>query len=508
MTVSAQEKQPVKQKKLDVLVTKVKHRAEMAQNLLTRAEILQVEQPGFIQPENDLEKTYKLSQDQLRQHVDLNTKNKIFDLDLAEHGPYRFKYSYNGRHLLLAGRKGHVAWCDWQKGKLVGELLLGETIRDACWLQNESMFAVAQEKYVYIYDKTGAEIHCLKKHAGVNRLDYLPHHFLLVSVNDTGYLKYQDTTTGAIVAELKTRLGNCQAMTKNPYNATIHLGHGNGTVTLWKPTSPQPLVKILCHKGPILSIAVEDNGNVMATSGLDGQLKIWDIRKYQPIHSYYSPKPAICLNFSQQGLLATGYTNNVTIWKDIWKEKQKDPYMSEVLDPKSQLEQLQFCPFEDVLGCGHTVGFSSLVIPGAGEAQFDSFSANPFQLKKQRREQEVKMLLEKVKPEMIQLDPAFIGGLDQTSQVARLKEMYQEEMENLGEKKKQELKKKMRGRNSASKRVAKRKMKNVIDQVKLKAIEDQVNRKKAASKPKKTATDEEGALKEFYQKNAKKPKTF
>jgi U3 small nucleolar RNA-associated protein 7 len=36
-----------------------------------------------------------------------------------------------------------------------------------CFLHNEKFFAAAQRKYVYVYDKRGLEIHCLREHTEV-----------------------------------------------------------------------------------------------------------------------------------------------------------------------------------------------------------------------------------------------------------------------------------------------------------------------------------------------------
>jgi U3 small nucleolar RNA-associated protein 7 len=57
---------------------------------------------------------------------------------------------------------------------------------------------------------------------------------------------------------------------------------------------------------------------------------------------------------------------------------------------------LRFAPFQDVLTVGHGAGLSNLLVPGAGEINFDSTEADPFETKKARREREVKNLLEKV----------------------------------------------------------------------------------------------------------------
>lgn len=165
------------------------------------AEILLENEGGFLETEGELERTYKVTQAEIQKHVAIQTAQMgQFQLKMDESGPYISEYSRNGRDLLVAGRKGHVATMNWRDGKLGCELQLGETVRDARWLHNNQAFAVAQKKYVYIYDSAGVELHVLKKHIEDTNMEYLPYHHLLATVGNAGYLKYQDITTGQVVS--------------------------------------------------------------------------------------------------------------------------------------------------------------------------------------------------------------------------------------------------------------------------------------------------------------------
>lgn len=163
---------------LRVLETKYRNATLKAKD----AEILLENESGYLEAEGELERTYKVRQDELRQDVAIETAKKGFELKLEGLGPYSAEYSRNGRDLLLFGRKGHVATTEWREGKLGCELQLGETVRDAKWLHNNQYFAVSQKKYVYIYDHAGVELHCFKKHAEVSHMEFLPYHFLLATI--------------------------------------------------------------------------------------------------------------------------------------------------------------------------------------------------------------------------------------------------------------------------------------------------------------------------------------
>ncbi|KDO34990.1 hypothetical protein SPRG_18957 [Saprolegnia parasitica CBS 223.65] len=410
-----------------------------------KAEILLPEESGILVAEG-LEKTHRFTQEQLAEHVDINTANKMFDLTLDTFGPYKIDYTRNGRNLLLGGAKGHIAVFDALRMNLGCEFHVKESVRD--------------KKYAYIYDHTGAEAHCLRTMSDPKALEFLPYHFLLACVGGGGVLSYNDVTTGTQIANHKTKLGMCDVMVQNKHNAVINLGHASGIVTLWTPNLNEAVVKIKCHDGPVRGLAVDRSGKYLVSTGSDHKMRVFDLRTYKQLHQYYLRGIADAITISDRDMIAVGYGPNVEVWHNALTTKAQAPYMTHRM-PARQATSIRFRPYEDVLSIGHSKGLANIVIPGAGEPNFDSFEANPFESTKQRRETEIKSLLEKLRPEMITLNPMAIGRIDANANDEhgeKIETMYKANNEEAAGKPK----KKMRGKNRPSRKLRK-KQQNVVD---------------------------------------------
>ncbi|XP_041860634.1 WD repeat-containing protein 46 [Melanotaenia boesemani] len=411
--------------KLKNLIASSEEASEMAQKQAARFDLLLPEDAGFLEGDED-EDTCMISQEDIADAVDISSGAKYFNLKLSQFGPYRVDYSRTGRHLLLGGRRGHVACIDWQSKQLTCEINVMESVNDVKWLHSEAMYAVAQKKWLYMYDSNGIELHCIRKFNDVLRMQFLPYHFLLATASATGFLQYLDVSVGKEVAAISTKTGRLDVMCQNSYNAIIHLGHPNGTVTLWSPNQKEALVKMLCHQGGVRSVTVDKTGTYMVTSGMDKKLKVYDIRTFKPLKSYFLPAGASCLSLSQRGLLSAATGDVVQVYRDVWSTPVTKPYMAHRV--RGTVWGLHFCPFEDVLGVGHGEGFTSMLTPGAGEPNFDGLDANPYRSAKQRQEWEVKALLEKIQPELISLNPTDLGQVDH----ATFEQRHQDRVQALG----------------------------------------------------------------------------
>ncbi|CAH0475608.1 unnamed protein product [Peronospora belbahrii] len=471
----------IRDKKLRGSLQRAHEKNTLAAESAAKSEILLPDQVGFLEPEG-LEKTYKVTQKQLAENVDLNTARKIFSLDLPEYGSYRVTYTRNGRNLLLGSQKGHLAQMDALRMKLTCEFQANDLVRDITFLHNDSLFAAAQKKHVYIYDNTGAEAHCIRTIPEPRKMEFLPYHFLLSTVSGNGLLSYHDVTEGKQVSTHRTKQGLCDTMALNPWNAVVNLGHASGIVTLWTPNMSEAVVKMQCHQGPIRSMGIDSSGKYLVTAGADRKVKVFDLRKYEELNSYYLTAAANTMSVSQRGLVAVGFGPNVHVLKGAFSSGAPiRPYMTYQISG-SLISSIAFRPFEDVLGVGHAKGFNSIVIPGAGEPNFDTYEANPYENHKQRDEAEVRSLLEKIRPEMITLDPNAIGRVDIDPAEEQQKKIYQMQRAN-GNSSAKKPKKKMRGKNRPSRRLRK-KQQNVVDIQKQQFREQLANKQKREDRQK------------------------
>ncbi|XP_062829066.1 WD repeat-containing protein 46 isoform X2 [Anolis carolinensis] len=467
---------PVQDRRLKRRLTAQEEKAQLAAKQAARMELLLLEEPGFLEGDEG-EDTCTVSQADIAEAVDLAAGAKHFELRLEQFGPYRLSYTRNGRQLLLGGRRGHVAALDWHTKALMGEINVMESLTDVTWLHSESLFAASQGRWLYIYDGQGVELHCLKRFHRVQRMEFLPFHFLLATASDSGFLQYLDVSVGQEVASICTKGGRLGVMAQNPSNAIVHLGHSNGTVTLWSPNVKEPLARMLCHRSAVRALAVDPSGTYMATSGVDRKLHLYDLRSFRRLHSLLLPSAAAGhLDFSQRGLLGAACQEVVQVYKDVLLAPPSKPYLCHALPRPAH--GLRFCPFEDVLGVGHQDGFVSLLVPGAGEPNFDALESNPFRSKKQRQEWEVKALLEKIPFELISMDSGQLGTVDAISMEQRKKERIERLGFDPGAKEGFSPRRRTKGRDSAAHRL--RRKKKVAAEEQRAAIRKSVAEKEAA----------------------------
>ncbi|KAK6929125.1 WD40 repeat, partial [Dillenia turbinata] len=421
--------------------------------LTAKEQWLMPSEGGYLEAEG-LEKTWRVKQEAIAREVDILSSKNQYDIVLPELGPYSMDFT--ARYMAVGGRKGHLGIIDMKTMGVVREFQVRETVRDVVFLHTEQLFAAAQKKYPYICNRDGTELHCLKEHGPVLRLQFLLNHLLLVSINKFGKLHYQDVTTGNIVGNYRTGLGRSDVMQVNPFNGVVALGHSGGKVTMWKPTSSAPLIKMLCHHGKVSALAFHPNGHLMATSGVERKIKLWDLRKFEVLQTL--PGHAKTLDFSQKGLLATGTGSFVQVLADLQGTQEYSRYMNHSMAKGFHVERVVFRPHEDVLGIGHSMGWSSILIPGSGEPNFDSWVANPFETSKQQREKEIRILLDKLPPETIMLDPTKIGTVRRAKKKEKptKQEREVEREAAIDAAKNIPLKKKTKGRNKSSKRATKK----------------------------------------------------
>lgn len=101
---------------------------------VTDAALLLPTSAGVIEATDPLDRTWRVTQSDLLESEgvarDAATGRRELVLDDGGGGGFKTRWTRNGRHTVMVGRRGHLASVDWMTGSVHAEIQLKETCRD------------------------------------------------------------------------------------------------------------------------------------------------------------------------------------------------------------------------------------------------------------------------------------------------------------------------------------------------------------------------------------------
>ncbi|ORD94740.1 WDR46 [Enterospora canceri] len=382
-----------KENKLNEMYSEIAHGNKREAKLLKRVKL------GYSE--------HLLEQEYIKENVNLYTKEKAIKLDLeTKPHPYNTCYNQNGSHSLIWNRDGFAASFGTQSLMLDFESDFTE-ISTATYLHSERYIALGQE-CLYIYNNRGVELHAVRSIKNILQSNFLPDHFLLgcmCCTSTSNKLKYLDTTSGEIAAELDIKF---KPVASCHFDGIICLGDRRGVVDLVAPKQPEPLMKIKVHRN---IKELKRGKDKLYVSTYDNKIKTFDLRNYfkplQEISTKYTDKMAISTN----GTVALGGGSTVVLFDP------NEAKINQEITTATNIGSLEFNPFEDILTVTTRNKYESFVAPQSSDIRYNADVISPYMTKNEKREMEVKKLLEKIPPEMISYNSELISKIRRDKKV-------------------------------------------------------------------------------------------
>jgi len=173
--------------------------------------------------------------------------------------------------------------------------------------------------------RDGALIARLRGHEGpVNAVAFARDGAHLYSASYDGSIRLwkSDGSSGSPIRPVIEYGWGINAMQLLP-GGEIAFGTQNGDVRVIDADGTE--IKVLApHEGPALSLALSPRGDVLATGGADGAIRLWQTNSWRPGESYADPTgPVWALAFKSSGALYYGGLDDFAIY---WQADPREPF--------------------------------------------------------------------------------------------------------------------------------------------------------------------------------------